>query len=170
MKKRTVEKDVSILSVFLEVGIFCIFLVLVFRFLLIPGGVNGSSMEPTLSDGARVLCRGSIFGQPQVGDIVIVDDVLGKGSHIIKRVIAVGGDTIDIRDGQVFRNEELLDEPYAKTPTEIIFGTEYPMVVPEDSYFVMGDNREVSIDSRDPDVGTVAKKKIRGVYLLTILK
>lgn len=143
---------------------------LLFHFILIPVRVTGTSMYPTLEDGSFVVARGMLFGQPQRGDIVVVDDALGEGSHIIKRVIAIGGDTIDIHDGQVFLNGQLLEENYVAAQTLAVEGSMYPVTIGDRNFFVMGDNREYSNDSRNPDIGQVEADHLRGVFLMTLKK
>ncbi len=84
----------------------------------------------------------------------------------IKRVIAVGGQTIDIQDGQVYVNGELLDEPYINEPDSTAdlgaFTVQYPLTVPEGYYFCMGVYRNHSTDSRAPSVGLISKDQIYG--------
>ena len=119
------------------------------------------------------------------GDIAVINDkkaylVDGNGKvsekdgldcRIIKRVIAVGGDTIDIdfEKGIVYVNGDALDEPYISEPTtrdEEAFS--YPLTVPEGYCFVMGDNRNISKDSRHSDVGLVSTDEIEGKALLRV--
>lgn len=123
--------------------------------------VEGSSMSPTLKDGQRLLVNrfvyarsdASLFGSdhylfhgPQRGDIIVFKPPNGSTTDFVKRVIAVPGDTVDIVDGEVFVNGELTDYVDVDTAAR---QDEYPMVVPADEYFVLGDNRGVSNDSRN---------------------
>lgn len=126
--------------------------------------VDGDSMNDTYHDGQMLLCRRIIA--PKRGDVVIIN--LPNGNTLIKRVIAVGNDeiNIDFDKGEVYVNGELLNEPYIKEATHLDEGEfEYPVRVPEDCYFVMGDNRNASTDSRDPSVGFVAKNQIKGTVI-----
>lgn len=123
--------------------------------------VVSGSMKPTLQVGARVLVdhRASLAGQWQRGDIVIFDNPpLWKPGTYIKRIIAVPGDVIHIIDGRVFINGQKLAEPYlAQRPLPETYG---PWKMGPGYYFMMGDNRNNSEDSRDD--GPVLGKYIRG--------
>lgn len=91
-----------------------------------------------------------------------LDDSL-KRRYYIKRIIGMPGDTIDIKDGKVYVNGEVLDEPYYDGVTSITdYATEYPFTVSDDCVFVMGDNRPNSKDSRSTDLGEVPIKAISG--------
>ena len=131
-------------------------LILLFIFLW-PAKVEGVSMSPSVNDGDRVLiCRFAAFmGLYGRGDLVVFDDD-SYDENMIKRIIAVEGDTLHIDNGMVYVNGELLDEEYANGFTD---GDIY-MSIPSGTVFVMGDNREKSIDSRV--FGTVNKKDIYG--------
>ncbi|NCC06929.1 MAG: signal peptidase I [Clostridia bacterium] len=124
--------------------------------------VNGSSMFSTLSGGDRVLERGFLY-TPQRGDIVTTDALISHGKPLAKRVIALEGDTVDISGGVVTVNGETLDESYLKYSniTEPI-DVEYPVVVPEGKVFLMGDNRENSLDSRASEIGFIDTRDIQG--------
>ena len=120
--------------------------------------VQGASMEPTLREGQAVACvRGSRF---QRGDIV----AFHYGSKtLIKRVIAGEGDTLDIDEqGRVCRNGVWLSEDYVKNSAPGKLSMELPCTVPEDCWFLMGDNREVSVDSRSAVLGFVSSEQIIG--------
>lgn len=136
-------------------------LFLIMRFLIGISWVNGESMYPTLKNGAAV-----IYLRPaknyQVGDIVSVK--MAYGEYYIKRVVAVGGDTVDIRDGQLWINDRSEESSWANGDTEPQDGVvDYPITVPEGKYFVVGDNRPESVDSRT--FGAIAASQTRGKIL-----
>ena len=126
--------------------------------------IEGSSMEPTFSSGDIVLLtKTTNFSH---GDIC---GFAWNNKILIKRVIGVPGDWIEIdTDGTVYRNGEKLDEPYAE---QIAFGEcdlEFPYQVPQEQYFVLGDMRESSIDSRNTLIGCVENDQIMGKIFLRI--
>ncbi len=145
------------------------FLVLLFTFVVRVVAVNGSSMVPTLHSGDRLLVQSSLFGVDR-GDVVVVDSYIEYGKPLVKRVIAVGGDQVDIdaEAGQVFVNGQLLDEPYIAEPTHQAGNMEFPLTVPEGCVFVMGDNRMHSTDSRFQDIGFIDERDILGRVLYRI--
>ena len=119
-------------------------------FVIQPFVVPTGSMEPTIMTNDRVLAEkfSYRFDDPEPGDIVVFDDPAGRHPQLIKRVIAVGGQTLDIADGHVYIDGELLDEPYLVN-VETAPGTEpLPVLIPDDYVWVMGDNRPNSGDSR----------------------
>ncbi len=119
--------------------------------------VDGASMENTLYHGERVMVDKLTyrFRQPKRGEIIVLNV---PGSRFIKRVIAVGGDVIQERNGIVFVNGSPVDEPYVDNKTNMSWG---PILVPEDHVWVMGDNRPRSDDSRGT-VGFLPVKNIVG--------
>ena len=132
---------------------------LLFAFVFRTVGVDGTSMVPTLKSEDRLILT-HMFYRPERGDIVVISRAEEGKTPLIKRVIAVAGDTIEITaNKEVFLNGELLDEPYLNisTPAKGCIGQ---ITVPEDHIFVMGDNRSVSWDSRD--IGPVPVSLVMG--------
>lgn len=127
--------------------------------------VQGSSMEPTLYNGERLMVDKVTyrFREPKRGEIIVFRYPSDPRRRFIKRVIGLPGDQVEVRKHLVYVNGVPLDEPYIKGPTYRDFG---PMIVPEGTYFVLGDNRNNSDDSRFPDVGPVPRKLIVGRALL----
>ena len=138
-------------------------LVLFFSFFFRIIQVDGQSMVPTLDHGDKLIVWGAGY-QPQRGDVVIVDGYTSYGKPLIKRVIAMGGDTIriDYDTGEVWVNEQLLQEDYIAEPTYLGYDVQFPYTVPEGTVFVMGDNRNASLDSRSSYVGCINEKDILG--------
>ncbi len=160
----------------LVVSIIAVSIILTFFFRVVV--VDGPSMMDTLQDG-DVLIMSQFNYKPKVGDIVIIsrnyeNDVLyqetSSKSAIIKRIIAVEGQTVDIdtNAGIVYVDGEAIDEPYIKDPTTVNRGTEYPLYVDEGKVFVMGDNRLVSLDSRSSEVGLIDSKYILGKAMVRL--
>lgn len=140
-----------------------IILILLFSLVLRPAAVIGNSMLPNFNGGDRVACVHSFSGYER-GDVIIISHATRKDESIIKRVIAVGGDTVDIDfyKGTVSVNGQVLDEPYVNTPTNLSYDMTFPVTVPEGKLFVLGDNRNDSLDSRSTDIGFINENKVLG--------
>lgn len=140
--------------------------VAILTFVIRMMGVDGHSMLNTLQHGDRLLVVNSmLYHDYKYGDIVILrKDGVFDDDPIVKRVIAVEGQTVDIdfAEGIVYVDGEALEEDYIREPTYTAEGTEFPLTVPEGSIFVMGDNRNGSSDSRDYRLGTVDTRYVIG--------
>ena len=162
MKKRTFRKFDGLKYGWLkDTKMFLLLLLivfLVFRFVIGFSFVKGDSMEPTLHNDEIVMYT-RINSKYNRGDIVSVR--IPSGEYYVKRIIAIAGDTIEIKDGKVYLNDKLLDEPYTGGETLAAEGiVKYPLIIKEGQIFIMGDNREVSMDSRS--FGVVGERQIKG--------
>ena len=154
--------------------------------------VDGNSMYPTLENGEFLIVNKLVYSEvdleklsnflpfidpgsdptryvfhgPERGDIIVLRDPRDPSTDLIKRVIGLPGETIEIVNGKVYINDRLLEEPYITTP----WNDSLPKIlIPPDEYFVMGDNRNNSLDSRSAQVGLVSKDLIIGKATLTYL-
>ena len=154
--------------IYLLMTIFVVFLVL-FRVII----VSGSSMYPTFLDGDYLLLLSNTFyHEPQRGDIVVLSkDSFDDGKAFIKRIIATEGQTVDIDfvTGTVYVDGEALVEPYINNLTTNAEGMVFPLTVEENCIFVLGDNRQVSKDSRNPVIGQVDEREILGKAIFLYL-
>ncbi|WP_295164655.1 signal peptidase I [Selenomonas sp. F0473] len=127
--------------------------------------VDGPSMRPTLESAERLVVNKFIyrFRAPEKGEVLVFQYPRDPSRDFIKRVIATPGDTVEIREGRVLVNDQLLVEDYILEKTR----SEYPKTtVPAGHIFVMGDNRNNSEDSRFADVGFVPYDLIKGKAVL----
>jgi signal peptidase I len=140
-------------------------LYLVLQLIIQSSIVNNVSMQPTLYEGQRLIVGkvAYLFGQPRRGDIVIVHPPIEPKSEFVKRLIGLPGDIIQIKKRVVYLNGTALVEPYIKELPLLDFG---PYTVPQGQYFLMGDNRNSSNDSRTG--WTVSKSEIVGKAWLRI--
>ena len=140
--------------------------------------VKGSSMEPNFNHGDLVFINklSTSVGSPDYGDVVICKLEEGSGyENIIKRVIGLPGDEIDIVENEddedvydLYVNGEYIEEDFLGEPMMTDGNIEYPFEVPENSYFVMGDNRNESLDSRKESVGAIHKDDLMGKVVLRL--
>ena len=143
-------------------GIIVLVSMLLFRVVV----VSGPSMYDTLLDGDYLLVLSNLFyHEPEHGDVIIISkETFDDGKPIVKRVIATEGQTVDIdfRAGIVYVDGQALDEPYTYTTTNLKEGITFPLVVDEGCIFVLGDNRNRSKDSRNPEIGQIDKREVLG--------
>jgi len=126
--------------------------------------VSGSSMENTLSDGDNLIVDKITyrFTDPQRYDIIVFPFQYEEKVYYIKRIIGLPGETIRIQDGDIYVDGEILEESYGREVMRSSGIAEDPIVLGEDEYFVLGDNRNYSTDSRDPSVGLIKRDHIIG--------
>lgn len=163
IKMKKVLKEILSTSMYLLV-VLCLTYVVI-HFVGQRTQVDGSSMEPTLSHNDNLIVDKLTyrFNEPKRFDIIVFPFQYSEDTFYIKRIIGLPGETIYIDDeGNIYINDELLEEDYGKE-TILSAGRAYePIILAEDEYFVMGDNRNNSSDSRDPSVGNIHRDKIIG--------
>lgn len=144
-----------------DVAVALLLAMLIIVFLYQPVKVEGTSMAPLLSDQERIFINKFVYRFEPIhrGDVVVFWYPLDTSKSFIKRVIGLPGDTIDIRAGELYVNEKHIAEPYV--PPSYFDDSSYgPIQIPPDEYFVMGDHRDSSNDSRI--FGPVPRKYIYG--------
>ncbi len=174
--EETPKKNPFLKEVFEWVKAIAIALVVAFllrNYVLTLAKVSGESMEPTLQNADRLYVNRVAY-TPQKGDVIIFEPASDPGRPYIKRVIATEGDTlyIDFKTGDVYVNDEIIDEPYINEPTHLkgsyinflimsgSYSRENPITIQKDHFWAMGDNRNASKDSRE--VGQIPVDELIG--------
>lgn len=161
----------EILSTILYLAVVFLLTFLFITFIMQRTDVSGSSMEPTLQDRDSLLVDKITYRikDPERFDIIIFPYRYGNEEYFIKRVIGLPGESVRIDyDGNIFINGQILDEHYG---AEVILDPGRALeevVLGEDEFFVMGDNRNHSMDSRDVSVGSIKKSDILGRAFIRI--
>ncbi|MCR4740663.1 MAG: signal peptidase I [Lachnospiraceae bacterium] len=161
MRNSAISEEIKEWIIAIEVAV--VLAVVLNMFILVNAVIPSASMESTIMTGDRIFGNrlAYINSEPKRGDIIIFKFPDNEKELFIKRVIGLPGETLEMRDGKIYINNsaEPLDEPYVK---EKPIGDYGPVTVPEGAYFVMGDNRNNSADSRYWVNTFVYKKKILG--------
>ena len=145
MEKEDLKKS---LFEYVKVIIFTIVITFGVLYFIQISRVVGSSMEPTYHHGNIILVDKVFYKQPAYNDIVVVKyPVSINEQQIIKRIVGLPGDRIEMKDNQLYRNDELLKEDYINEP--MVNNKDFSYDIPEGKIFVMGDNRNHSVDSRE---------------------
>ncbi len=155
---------------FLDILEVIVFAVAIFLFLYLlvlqPHKIKGASMEPNFPNGEYLLTDKVTyrFGEPKRGDVIVFKAPTGDGEEFIKRIIGLPGERVSIKNGRVYLNGNLLDEDYIPDVSPTYGGgflqENETYSIPEGNFFVLGDNRPHSSDSRS--WGTITKDKITG--------
>ena len=171
------KKEKKSMPFFLQL-ILLVVMVVILRNVMGTVLVKGSSMEPNFNHGDLVFINklSTSIGSPDYSDVVICKLDEGSGyENIIKRVIGLPGDEIDIVENEddedvydLYVNGEYIEEDFLGEPMMTDGNIEYPFEVPENSYFVMGDNRNESLDSRRESVGAIHKDDLMGKVVLRL--
>lgn len=168
MKKRKIVETAVL------VAVFALLLFAVPRYVMERVIVDGSSMENTLQNGDNILVEkvSRYFGALHRFDIIVFypdEETKEKdGRYYIKRLIGLPGETVQIVDGVILINGEPLEEDYGATPMGQSGIAQQPLTLGEGEYFVLGDNRAISKDSRSQQVGIVPLSRIEGRLVLRI--
>jgi signal peptidase I len=168
LKKKPKKKDrLGIFDIFSSIVAALTVVTMLFLFCFRVFDVDGPSMVPTLEDGEKVIVS-TVGYKPQRGDVVVISKAGADNKPIVKRIIAVGGDTVNINltTGVVTVNG--VEEHYSDDLTNQTINTAYPMVVPEGTVFVLGDNRELSHDSRYKIIGCIDERLIVGKVVMKL--
>ncbi len=160
------KKSMSVFDWISSIVVSFVVIFVIFCFLFRIVQVSGGSMTNTLHNGDWLLVNNS-EDDIQFGDIIVASPDTYERGPVIKRVIGVEGDEIyiDFEKGLVYRNGKILDEPYTKTLTTKSYDVQFPVKVPKDHVFVLGDNRNGSLDSRSTKIGLVHEKYVLGRVL-----
>ena len=157
----------SIKYIFINIFFAAVISILLFIYLFSPYKVIGSSMIPVLSNGDKVLISNHLLtGDINRFDIVVIRPPGMNGKKLIKRVVGLPGEVIEIRSGDVLINDSKIEEPFLQEKGDVMFRSinMKQKFIPADSYFFMGDHREKSTDSRN--FGPLYRKRILGKIIL----
>lgn len=173
-KEKVEEKEFSWVREIISTAVYLLAVVAVtFLFVQFVGQrthVNGDSMNVTLEDGDNLIVDklSYRFSEPERYDIIVFPYQYQEKTYYIKRIIGMPGETVQIIDGMVYIDGEMLDESYGKEVMQYSGVAGDPIELGDDEYFVLGDNRNNSSDSRDPSVGNIKEDQIIGKAFIRI--
>lgn len=173
-KERVEEKESSWVKELISTAVYLLVVVaLTFLFVQYVGQrthVNGDSMNNTLEDGDNLIVDkiSYRFRDPERFDIIVFPYQHQEDTYYIKRIIGLPGETVQIEDGVIYINGEILEESYGKEVMRSAGVASQLIELGEDEYFVLGDNRNNSSDSRDPSVGNIKEDDIVGRAFIRI--
>ncbi len=160
----------ELLNMLIYIGIVVIVSFLLITYVGQRTRVSGPSMMNTLHDGDNLIIDkiSYRFKDPERFDIIVFNYLYKQNTHYIKRIIGLPGETVQIIDSTIYINGEPLEEDYGLEPILAAKRASDPITLGEDEYFVLGDNRNNSSDSRELDVGNVKRDQIVGKAWLRI--
>lgn len=164
LRKNKIKRYVKSRLIFLCIGLFIVVNISTYALQLIK--INGVSMEPTLMEGSYTLFnkRAYVNKEPERFDIIVFELIEDSHYNYVKRVIGLPGETIRIEHGSIFIDDVQLLDPIFNIEYDALFAKN-EIILDEDEYFVMGDNRLDSLDSRDLNFGNVKRTSILGEIL-----
>ena len=155
----------EILSTSISILVVLVITFLIVKYVAVRTEVIGPSMEPTLQSEDNLIVEkvSYRFHEPERFDVIVFPFRYAERTYYIKRIIGLPGETIQIdEDGNIYINGEILKENYGKEVIKSPGLASEPILLGQNEYFVLGDNRNDSADSRDPSVGNVYRKDIIG--------
>lgn len=173
-KKKVEEKEYSLKREIISTVVYLLVVIaltfLFVQFVAQRTHVNGDSMNTTLEDGDNLIVDklSYRFKAPERFDIIVFPYQYKEDTYYIKRIIGMPGETVQIIDGMIYIDGEMLDETYGKEIMQYAGVASDPIELGEDEYFVLGDNRNNSSDSRDPSVGNIKRDQIIGKAFIRI--
>lgn len=155
-------RELGSLAAYLLVAVVATYLIV--QFVGQRTQVLGSSMESTLSDGENLIMDKITyrFREPERFEVIIFPYQHDRKTHYIKRIIGLPGETVQIQGGVIYINGAVLEENYGREVMRSAGEATFPITLGPDEYFVLGDNRNNSSDSRDPSVGLIKRQDIMG--------
>lgn len=162
--KKVRDNKMNVFEVFQAIISALVVITILFTFAFRVVNVDGSSMKPTLQNNDKVIVS-TVGYEAQRGDVVVISSTDGLKKPIVKRIVAVGGDTVDINFTTGVVTVNGTEEEYTDELTLQQFDIAFPITVPEGTVFVLGDNRGNSLDSRSTIIGCVDERLIVGKVL-----
>lgn len=173
-KEKVEEKEFSLKREIISTVLYLLLVValtfLFVQFVAQRTHVNGDSMNMTLEDGDNLIVDkiSYRFKDPERFDIIVFPYEYKENTYYIKRIIGMPGETVQIKDGMIYIDGEMLSEGYGKETMQYAGVAIDPIELGADEYFVLGDNRNNSSDSRDPSVGNIEGDQIIGKAFIRI--
>ena len=161
----------ELVGMILYIGVVLVITFLIITFVGQRTHVSGESMKNTLDHGDQLIVDKITyrFQKPLRYDIIVFPYKYEENTYYIKRIIGLPGETVQIADGEIYINGEVLRETYGREVIRDPGTAAEPVTLKEDEYFVLGDNRNASSDSREPSVGVIHREDIVGRAWIRIL-